>query len=312
MTPIRSISGSTPATSSTSRRRLRARTQSSSWPILAPRRSFRTVTPRVPSTFSCRCGFDPPGHAGSRRGFPAAAKHDNRARMTAARIRRLAVQNFRSYRGAGLSTDADVLVLLGANGAGKTNLLEAISFLTPGRGLRRATLEEVAFQEGGGSWAVSAEIEGAVGIATLGTGIEPTSGDERVSTRKCRIDREPVNSAAAFADHLRIVWLTPAMDGLFSGPASERRRFLDRMVLTIDAEHASRVSALERSLRSRNRLLEDTRPDPHWLDAVEHETAEMAVAVAAGRSETMRRLQSVVLNRRDPDSPFPWAEISIE
>ncbi len=130
-----------------------------------------------------------------------------------------------------------LVVLVGPNGAGKTNLIEAISFLAPGRGLRRATLEEVAFSEGDGSWAVSAEVEGALGLATLGTGIEPPAAEDAVVARKCRIDREPVASAAAFADHLRVVWLAPAMDGLFTGPASERRRFLDRLVLAVDAEH---------------------------------------------------------------------------
>src|SRR5262245_9569143 len=100
------------------------------------------------------------------------------------------------------------------------------------------------------------------------------------------------------------------MDPLFSGPASERRCFLDRLVLTVDAEHGSRVNALERVLRSRNRLLEDLRPDPHWLDAVEHETAELAVAVAAGRAETVQRLQAALETRREPASPFPWAEVA--
>ena len=148
----------------------------------------------------------------------------------------------------------------GPNGAGKTNLIEAISFLAPGRGLRRATLEEVAFSEGDGSWAVAAEIEGALGLATLGTGIERRRRGRRRRRAQCRIDREPVASAAAFADHLRVVWLVPAMDTLFAGAPSERRRFLDRLALAVDAEHASRVNALERSLRSRNRLLEEARP----------------------------------------------------
>src|SRR5215475_1683742 len=165
-------------------------------------------------------------------------------------IRRLTLSNFRNYRSASVEPgDAATIVLVGPNGAGKTNLIEAISFLAPGRGLRRATLDEVAFQEGDGSWAVAAEVEGALGLATLGTGIEARSGDAALS-RKCRIDREPVPSASAFADHLRVVWLTPQMDPLFSGPASERRRFLDRLVLTVDAEHGSRVNALERALRS--------------------------------------------------------------
>src|SRR5213078_1951921 len=198
------------------------------------------------------------------------------------------------------------------NGSGKTNLIEAISFLTPGRGLRRATFEDIAFSEGDGSWAVSAEVEGALGLATLGTGIEPPANEDAVVTRKCRIDREPVPSAAAFADHLRVVWLVPAMDRLFNGPASERRRFLDRLVLAVDAEHGSRVSALERALRSRNRLLEEPRPDPHWLDAIEHETAELAVAVAALRVETVGRLQAALAARRDPASPFPAAAIALD
>lgn len=232
--------------------------------------------------------------------------------FSAARVRRLSLSNFRSYRATSVSVDGAPVVLVGPNGAGKTNVLEALSFLAPGRGLRRARLEEVASLQGDGSWAVSAEVEGALGLATLGTGLEPPTGESAVTTRKCRIDREPVGSAAAFADHLRLVWLTPAMDQLFVGPASERRRFLDRLVLAVDAEHASRVSALERSLRSRNRLLENPRPDPHWLDAVEHETAELAVAVAALRAETVRRLQGALATRRKPDSPFPSAEIAIE
>ena len=205
-----------------------------------------------------------------------------------------------------------LVVLVGPNGAGKTNLIEAISFLAPGRGLRRATLEDVAFSEGDGSWAVAAEVEGALGLATLGTGMEPPAAEGTVITRKCRIDREPVASASAFADHLRVIWLVPAMDGLFNGPASERRRFLDRLVLAVDAEHITRVNALERALRSRNRLFEEARPDPHWLDAIEHETAELAVAVTAMRMETVSRLQAALAARKDTASPFPAAEIALD
>ena len=225
-------------------------------------------------------------------------------------VRRLTLTNFRNYHTASLHADTDTIVLVGPNGAGKTNLIEAISFLAPGRGLRRANLDEVAFLEGDGSWAVSAEIEGALGLATLGTGIERAVEEGASVLRKCRIDREPVGSAAAFADHLRVIWLVPAMDTLFAGAPSERRRFLDRLVLAVDAEHASRVNALERSLRSRNRLLEEPRPDPHWLDAVEHETAELAVAVAGLRVETMRRLETVLASRTE--SAFPAAEIALD
>ena len=225
-------------------------------------------------------------------------------------IRKLTLNNYRNYHAASLETGAKTIVLVGPNGAGKTNLIEAISFFAPGRGLRRANLDEVAFSEGDGSWAVSAEIEGALGLATLGTGIERPLEDGAAVLRKCRIDREPVGSAAAFADHLRVVWLVPAMDTLFVGAPSERRRFLDRLALAVDAEHGSRVNALERSLRSRNRLLEEARPDAHWLDAVEHETAELAVAVAGQRVETVRRLDAVLASRKG--SAFPPAEIALD
>ena len=230
--------------------------------------------------------------------------------MTASRIHRLSLTHFRNYRAASLETRGDAVVLVGPNGAGKTNCIEAISFLAPGRGLRRATIDDVADIQGDGSWAVSAEVEGALGLATLGTGIERPPDDGATTARKCRIDREPVGSAAAFADHLRVVWLVPAMDTLFVGAPSERRRFIDRLALAVDAEHGSRVNALERSLRSRNRLLEEARPDTHWLDAVEHETAELAVAVAGQRVETVRRLDGVLASRKG--SAFPPAEIALD
>jgi len=228
-----------------------------------------------------------------------------------ARIRRLQLTNFRSYRRAELHAGDGPVLLLGPNGAGKTNLLEAISFLSPGRGLRRATLDEVANTDGDGSWAVAAEVEGALGLAQLGTGIDAPAADASPS-RRCRIDREPVPSATAFADHLRVIWLVPEMDGLFLGPAAERRRFLDRLVLAIDATHGSRVNALERALRSRNRLLEEPAPDPRWLDAIEHEVAELAVAVAAARAEAVSRLMREIESSRDTASAFPTASLSLE
>src|SRR6202000_14158 len=160
--------------------------------------------------------------------------------MPPTRIHRLSLTHFRNYRAASLQTRGDVVVLAGPNGAGKTNCIEAISFLSPGRGLRRAMLEDVADNQGDGSWAVSAEVEGALGLATLGTGIDPPRGDAS-TPRRCRIDRETVGSAAAFGDHLRMVWLTPAMDGLFMGSASERRRVFDRLGGGIDSEHSRAV-----------------------------------------------------------------------
>jgi DNA replication and repair protein RecF len=225
-------------------------------------------------------------------------------------ILKLTLTNFRNYHAAALEAEAKTIVLVGPNGAGKTNLIEAISFFSPGRGLRRAMLDEVAFSEGDGSWAVAAEIEGALGLATLGTGIERSVEDGAAALRRYRIDREPVASATAFADHMRVVWLIPAMDGLFAGAPAERRRFLDRLVLAVDAEHGGRVNALERSLRSRNRLLEDPRPDAHWLDAVEHETAELAVAVAGLRVETVQRLAAGLAARKG--AAFPAADIALD
>ena len=230
--------------------------------------------------------------------------------MIPSRIHRLSLTQFRNYRAASLTAGNDLVVLVGPNGAGKTNCLEAISLLSPGRGLRRARLEDTANQSGDGAWAVAAEVEGALGLATLGTGIDAPSGDAATS-RRCRIDREPVASATAFGDHLRMVWLTPAMDGLFTGPASERRRFFDRLVLALDGEHSGRVSALDRSLRSRNRLLEDRQPNTHWLDAVERETVELAIAVAAQRGQTLQRL-ATTLATRGHTSAFPSAAIALD
>ena len=230
-----------------------------------------------------------------------------------ARITRLRLTDFRSYRVADLHAGDGPVVLVGPNGAGKTNLLEAISLLAPGRGLRRAALDQFAARSDNTpphGWAVSAVVEGAYGAVTLGTGIEADAGEVR--SRRCRIDGEPVGSAAAFADHVRVVWLTPDMDGLFLGSPGERRRFLDRLVLAVDAEHGARVNALERALRSRNRLLEDERADPRYLEAIEHELAALAIAVAAARLESVRRLAAGIAAGRDDASPFPWATIALE
>ncbi len=227
-------------------------------------------------------------------------------------VTRLILGDFRSYPHLDLVIAGRTVVLSGENGAGKTNLLEALSLLSPGRGLRRAEAGEVARSGGPGGWAVSIALrEGGADAATrqLGTGID-TPDAAGVAARRCRIDRAMVPSARSFADHLRVVWLTPAMDALFSGPAADRRRFLDRVVLTLDADHATRVNALDRALRSRNRLLED-RAGPAWLDATEREVAALAVAVAAARVDAVDRLRALILAARDETSPFPWAEIGL-
>ena len=174
-----------------------------------------------------------------------------------------------------LSLDPRPVVLTGPNGAGKTNLLEAVSFLSPGRGLRRAALDAVARQSGDGSWAVAATVVNASGAVDLGTGV--TRGpDGPDGARRLRVNHAAVRSTEALLEHLRVLWLTPAMDGLFTGPASDRRRFLDRAVLAIDRQHGTRFNAFEKAMRGRNKLLSEPGPDRAWLDAIETEMAELA------------------------------------
>jgi len=225
---------------------------------------------------------------------------------SAPRVRRLTLSDFRSYASLDCRFESTMIALSGENGAGKTNLLEALSLFSPGRGLRRAELAECARRGGAGGFAVSIEVE-ADGVTTqLGHGLTPSS------ERLFRVDRTPVSSARAFADHVRVLWLTPAMDGLFSGAAGERRRFLDRLALGVDAEHGARANRLERALRNRNRLLEEGVADRRWLDAAELEIAALGVAVAAARRETVSRLVALIAAGRDDASPFPWADVTIE
>lgn len=218
-------------------------------------------------------------------------------------VRRLTLADYRSYPQARCEIGARLVALVGENGAGKTNLLEALSLFSPGRGLRRAELAECARRGGAGGFAVSIDVENDGAATQLGHGLSPTG------ERQFRVDRAPASSARAFADHLRVLWLTPAMDGLFMGPAGERRRFLDRLALGVDADHGARVNRLERALRNRNRLLEEGVSDRRWLDAAEQEIAALGVAVAAARREIVSRLSAMIVAG---DSVFPWAEIAID
>ncbi len=232
--------------------------------------------------------------------------HDPASQDALPSIRRLVLADFRSYPALDLTLQPGLVVLTGENGAGKTNLIEALSFLCPGRGLRRAELAECARASSSGAWSVFVELATQAGARQLGIGTERQT--EGTLLRKYRLDREPITSIKPFADLVRIIWLTPSMDGLFSGPAGERRRFLDRLVLAVDAEQGTRVNALERALRNRNRLLEEN-ADQRWLDAAEHEVAELAVAVAAARTETVSHLAARIDEMKAEDSPFPYAEL---
>jgi len=221
------------------------------------------------------------------------------------------LSDFRSYGELDLKIDGRLVVLCGENGAGKTNLLEALSLFSPGRGLRRAELQECARVGGSGGFALSIEVEEDREIHQLGSGWKP-GADGGNAERRNRIDRMAVASSRAFCDHVRIVWLTPTMDSLLAGPAAERRRFLDRFVLAIDPNHGARVGQFERALRGRNRLLEDGRRNAAWLDAIEREAAELGVAVAAARLECVRCLEPLIAADRNDSSPFPWAKLALE
>jgi len=233
------------------------------------------------------------------------------APVAASRIVRLILQDFRTYASLDLPVSRQLVALVGENGAGKTNVLEAISLFMPGRGLRRAELADMARQGGPGSFAISLTLDAPYGEHRFGTGLEP-QGDNGRASRICRIDGTTASSPTAFAEFLRVVWLTPDLDALFRGSAGDRRRFLDRLVLAVDAEHGARVNALERALRSRNRVLEENPDDRLWLDALEREVAELAIAVAAARRETVERLAALILETREENSPFPFATMGIE
>jgi DNA replication and repair protein RecF len=222
----------------------------------------------------------------------------------------LKLASFRNYAALSLALDQRPVALTGPNGAGKTNLLEAISFLSPGRGLRRAALDEVAQRPGDGSWAVAATLTNSSGTVDIGTGVS-LGEDGPESRRTVRIDHATVRSSDALLDHVRIVWLTPSMDGLFTGPAGDRRRFLDRAVFAIDGRHGTRVNAFERAMRGRNKLLSDPSPDASWLTAIETEMAELAVAIAAARCE-WARLAAALVAENGATSVFPTAGIALE
>ena len=222
-------------------------------------------------------------------------------------VSRLTLTDFRNYARHTLEVDARPVVLTGANGAGKTNLLEAISLLVPGRGLRRAAFETLARANGNGGWAVAAEADGLLGEVRIGTGIE---AGQPGTARSVRIEREPA-PVTALGDHVAALWLTPAMDGLFTGPAADRRRFLDRLTVALEPGHAAQSSRFEKLMRQRNKLLDDDMPDARWLDAVETEMAGAAVAVSAARRETVMRL-SATQAERGGDDLFPAFSIVIE
>ncbi|WP_137150328.1 DNA replication/repair protein RecF [Devosia sp. FKR38] len=218
-------------------------------------------------------------------------------------LSRLRLTSFRNYATAALDLDDRHVVLTGANGAGKTNLLEAISVLSPGRGLRGASFETLQAHGSDIGWAVAATVETDDGPADIGTGAAPDGG------RRVRINGANARSIEAMSDYLRVLWLTPAMDGLFSGPAGDRRRFLDRLVTTLIPSHSAAVSDYEKAMRQRNRLLEDN-GDTSWLSAIEAQLAELGASIHLARTDSLGHLQALIGQSLD-DTSFPAAHLAL-
>ena len=243
-------------------------------------------------------------------------------------VRKAHLTRFRNYEDAAFTFDARPVILLGCNGAGKTNLMEAISLLAPGRGLRRAGHEQFckigAVAESGWQWAVSCEVVTDSGAFQFGTGVMggveasaqmggTQAGDEN-TRRVVRMDGAPVPQMAV-ASRVGISWLTPSMDGVLASAAGERRRFLDRLVIAFDPAHAGRLTRQARALRQRNHLLEEG-GDSSWLAGLEHELAAASVAIIAARLALVSALNhetsmSAATARAGTTSGFPSAQLKL-
>jgi DNA replication and repair protein RecF len=231
--------------------------------------------------------------------------------VTSHRITRITLTDYRNYAALRLDPPSGLIALSGANGAGKTNLLEAISLLTPGRGLRGAEYKSIGRHDGLGAWAVSAVATSHLGESQLGTAWNASEDDGPNAARAVLVDGHLQKSSGALAGLLRSVWLTPALDRLFSGPASERRRYLDRMVALFDAEHGGRINRFEKLMRERNLLLSDGPLDRTWAASLETQMAEEAVAIAAARLQAVGNLAGYLTPDR-LTGPFPWSQLSLE
>jgi DNA replication and repair protein RecF len=213
---------------------------------------------------------------------------------------RITLGDFRNHADTRLDGTAQLNLLFGENGAGKTNVLEALSLLAPGRGLRRAALAEMTSASGPGGFSLSAALDHGDGgeAVMLGTGTRA----DRPSRRLVQINGAET-SATSLGEWLAVGWLTPAMDGLFTAPAGDRRRYMDRLAVALDPGHARRASRFEASLRERNRLLAgEAEPDPVWLDSVEIHIAEHGSALATGRAMLVERLSAALAEL--PEQPF--------
>ncbi len=219
------------------------------------------------------------------------------------RLLRLTLTDFRSYAALTWRPAARISVLFGPNGSGKTNLLEAVSLLVPGRGLRNARTANLARHGGAGGWAVAGRFATADGEIDIGTGSAPDGASDR---RVFRLDGAAPRGQAEIAARVAAVWLTPQMDALFQESASGRRRFLDRLVWALEPGHAREVAAHDAAMAQRNRLLAGDRPDPSWLAGLEDAMARHAIAVTVARMTLVARMNAV-----PPMPGFPAARMTL-
>lgn len=202
-------------------------------------------------------------------------------------VRRITLESFRNYPHLSLACEAAPVVLIGENGAGKTNCLEALSLLAPGRGLRQARLEDIQCRETAAPWAAAFACEGYQGPAQIGLGRDPEAPDKRI----IRLDGKTQRSQTALAAHMAVLWLTPDMDRLLADGNSDRRRFMDRMVYALHPAHLTHINRYEESMRERNRLLAGPeRAQESWLAALEDNMARDGIAIAAARLDWQRAL----------------------
>jgi len=229
-------------------------------------------------------------------------------------IRRVDLSNFRNYASLHLETTRQPVVLTGANGSGKTNLLEAISMFLPGRGMRGAGFDAMLYSKAQQpQWAVSIRVETRDDDLRIGTSWQQSENGSG-QTRLANIDGQPAKGISAFADYFRLIWLTPAMDRLFTGSGGDRRRFLDRIVAATDLDHRQRLNNFEKLMRQRNVLLAEGQFDASWLAVLEQQMAEQAIAIAATRLAGIDVLQSHIDNTKQAGklSVFPAARLMLD
>jgi DNA replication and repair protein RecF len=242
-----------------------------------------------------------------------ARQHTVTAEASRLWVEQLRLTNFRNYPTLGLTFGPEPVVLIGPNGSGKTNMMEAVSLLAAGQGLRRSPFPELARAGGQGDWAVAARLRTQTGPLEIGTGLQPQTGQAARTGRIVKINGEAQSGSGILADLVEMLWVTPSMDGLFTGPASERRRFLDRLILCFDSSYRTRLGHFERAMTQRNKLLSDNVRQNAQFEGLERVLAETGVAIAAARAEAVTQLSATIRARRKraPTSPFPWAMIDI-